>query len=327
MQNNPIARIVTFYSFKGGVGRTMGLANAAWMLASNGMRVLIVDWDFDAPSLHRYFRPFLKDPELNSTNGLIDLLIDFMGEALTPEANPARDWYFALADVNRYAAEIGWSFPSGGKLALLAAGRQGSGYVERVSSLDWDAFYGHFGGGVFLEAIKTKMRAEYDYILIDSRTGVSDTPGICTVQMPDDLVVCFTLNSRAIGGAVAVASSVFEQRLKLPHGPLRIFPVPMRVETAEAELQIRALDEARESFRHLTQHIQDQNAYWGTVSVPYIPYYSFNENLAAFVEDSTPYGLLGCSERLVTYLTDGRACQLDPIPEDQWLSVLKLYKG
>ncbi len=34
------------------------------------------------------------------------------------------------------------------------------------------------------------MRKEYDYILVDSRTGVSDTAGICTVQMPDTLVVC-----------------------------------------------------------------------------------------------------------------------------------------
>ena len=33
-------RIVTFYSFKGGTGRTMALANVAWILAANGMRIL-----------------------------------------------------------------------------------------------------------------------------------------------------------------------------------------------------------------------------------------------------------------------------------------------
>ena len=36
-------KIVTFYSFKGGVGRTMALANVAWILASNGLRVLVAD--------------------------------------------------------------------------------------------------------------------------------------------------------------------------------------------------------------------------------------------------------------------------------------------
>jgi cellulose biosynthesis protein BcsQ len=36
-------KIVTFYSFKGGTGRTMALANIAWILASNGLKVLVVD--------------------------------------------------------------------------------------------------------------------------------------------------------------------------------------------------------------------------------------------------------------------------------------------
>ena len=47
------------------------------------------------------------------------------------------------------------------------------------------------------------MRRRYHYILIDSRTGVSDTSGICTVQMPDLLVVCFTYNNQSIEGADA----------------------------------------------------------------------------------------------------------------------------
>lgn len=33
-------KIITFYSFKGGTGRTMALANVAWILASNGRKVL-----------------------------------------------------------------------------------------------------------------------------------------------------------------------------------------------------------------------------------------------------------------------------------------------
>ncbi|SCG01354.1 AAA domain-containing protein [Streptomyces sp. Ncost-T6T-2b] len=42
-------RIVTFYSYKGGTGRTMALANVAWILAANGKRVLAVDWDLGGP--------------------------------------------------------------------------------------------------------------------------------------------------------------------------------------------------------------------------------------------------------------------------------------
>ena len=73
-------RIVSFYSYKGGVGRSMTLANVAWILASNGYRVLTIDWHLDAPGLHRYFAPFLLDPMLLETPGLIEFLTDYAAQ-------------------------------------------------------------------------------------------------------------------------------------------------------------------------------------------------------------------------------------------------------
>jgi MinD-like ATPase involved in chromosome partitioning or flagellar assembly len=53
-------RIITFYSYKGGTGRSMALANYAVYLARMpemaGKRVLVIDWDLEAPGLHRYFQ-------------------------------------------------------------------------------------------------------------------------------------------------------------------------------------------------------------------------------------------------------------------------------
>ena len=54
---------------KGGTGRTMALANVAWILASNGLKVLVVDWDLDSPGLHRYFHPFLDPAKVAATPG------------------------------------------------------------------------------------------------------------------------------------------------------------------------------------------------------------------------------------------------------------------
>jgi MinD-like ATPase involved in chromosome partitioning or flagellar assembly len=48
-------RVVTFYSWKGGVGRSFALANVGVQLALSGMRVLLIDWDLEAPGLERYF--------------------------------------------------------------------------------------------------------------------------------------------------------------------------------------------------------------------------------------------------------------------------------
>src|SRR5258708_20328007 len=75
--NDATGTIVTFYSYKGGTGRTMSLANVAWILAANGKRVLAVDWDLDSPGLHRFFHPFLPPSVQTSSSGVIDIIVDY----------------------------------------------------------------------------------------------------------------------------------------------------------------------------------------------------------------------------------------------------------
>src|SRR6187549_974776 len=79
--DGPKGRIITFYSYKGGTGRSMAVANVAWMLALNGNRVLVIDWDLEAPGIHRYFHPFLEDKELRETPGLIDMVENLAAHA------------------------------------------------------------------------------------------------------------------------------------------------------------------------------------------------------------------------------------------------------
>ena len=83
-------KIVTFYSFKGGTGRTMALANVAWILASNGLKVLVVDWDLDSPGLHRYFHPFLAPAKVAATTGIIELITEYTWDATEVGDPPGR---------------------------------------------------------------------------------------------------------------------------------------------------------------------------------------------------------------------------------------------
>jgi len=57
--SRPPGQIITFYSYKGGTGRSMALANVGYLLAGRtaprGRGVLLIDWDLEAPGLHRYF--------------------------------------------------------------------------------------------------------------------------------------------------------------------------------------------------------------------------------------------------------------------------------
>ncbi|MGH9851114.1 MAG: tyrosine-protein kinase family protein, partial [Blastocatellia bacterium] len=242
--DKPQGQIITFYSYKGGTGRSMALANVAWILASNGKKVLTIDWDLEAPGLHRYFAPFLVDKEMTSSEGLMNLIDEFRLATITPEEKPRDDWYESYADVKSYAVSLDWDF-NGGGLDLLPAGRQNAAYSGLVNSFNWDDFYLRHSGGAFFEAMKKKLREAYDYVLIDSRTGVSDTSGICTVQMPDALVVCFTLNNQSIEGAAAVATSADEQRRE-PR--LKIYPVQMRVELFEKQKLLKRKERAKERF-------------------------------------------------------------------------------
>src|SRR5262245_14428336 len=307
--DKPLGNIITFYSYKGGTGRSMAVANMAWILASSGKRVLTVDWDLEAPGLHRYYAPFLSDKDLTGSEGLIDLLIEFRDATAVGHAGAGEDnWHEAYADISPYVVSLDWDFPRGGTLDLLPSGRQGASYSARINSFDWEAFYERRGGGVFLEAVKEKMRADYDYVLIDSRTGVSDTSGICTVQMPDAVVVCFTLNNQGVKGSAAVANSIYEQRLRKGR-EIAIFPVPMRVEPFEkTKLDLRR-EYAKEMFKLFPSHLPPQSRaqFQEDTQVKYLPYYAYEEILATFGNrpgESDTTSLLAPAERLTAYLTD-----------------------
>ncbi len=210
-------QIVTFYSYKGGSGRTMALANVGWILAANGKRVLLIDWDLEAPGLHRYLAPFLADPTLARTEGLVDWAYEYLVAATEPpdrERAPREgaDWYKPYAAMDAYARPVEWQFPGDGCLHFVGAGVQGLRYAERVNKLNWLRFYEEYGGKAFVDAALAQAREQYDYVLIDSRTGVADTSGICTIQAPDTLVVLFTLNNQSIQGASEVVAHALATR-------------------------------------------------------------------------------------------------------------------
>lgn len=324
--NTPAAgEIITFYSYKGGVGRSMALANVAWVLASNGSRVLMIDWDLEAPGLHRYFLPFLLDKDMGQSEGVIDFVIDFASAAASGVPID-EDSLRRHANILRYAASLQCDLPGGGLLDFVPAGRQGRSYSTRVNLFNWHSFYDRQGGGNLLEAARQRIRAEYDYVLIDSRTGVSDTSGICTVQMPDTLVLCFTLNRQSIDGVAAVAASVLAQRGgNLP----RVLPVPMRIERAEARKLEEALTYARRALApFLLTSAPDSESYWNAVQFPYVPYYAYTELLATFGDrPGQSTSLLSAVERLTEWITNGRVKRMAPQEEQYRRAIVTEFEN
>jgi CO dehydrogenase nickel-insertion accessory protein CooC1 len=315
MSESSQGQIITFYSYKGGTGRTMALANVAWILASNGKRVLSVDWDLESPGLHKFFHPFLDESTVSATPGVIEIINDYASAALDPEPRGS-DWHLEYARVERHAVSLEWEFPDGGRLDFLSAGRQNRDYSAAVCSLDWDNFYDRLGGGRFFRAMRDDMRKKYDYVLIDSRTGLSDVADICTIEIPDVLAICFTLSNQSIEGAASVARQISG---RYRDRNIRVLPVPMRIEDGEKEkLDIgRAL--ARMKFEGFPAGMTPESSalYWASVEVPYKPFYAFEEILATFGDDpGSPASLLSSFERITNSVTAGDVTALRPIAED-----------
>ncbi|WP_046732525.1 FxSxx-COOH system tetratricopeptide repeat protein [Streptomyces humi] len=317
-------RIITFYSYKGGTGRTMALANTAWILAANGKRVLAVDWDLEAPGLDRFFHPFLDPNVLAATGGVLNILQDYAWAA-TDGITRTGPWHLEFADVEQHAVSLsperqGLAFENGGSLDFLSAGKQFRAYSGTASSLEWDNFYDRLRGGMFLEALRDSMKRSYDYVLIDSRTGRSDTADICTLQMPDILVDCFTFSDQALDGAADVAYSVGDEHRSRR---IRVLPVPMRVDDGEKEKVEAGRAVARTKFAGLPKgpdgerlSADEVTAYWGSVEIPYKPYYAYEETLAVVGDKKgDPKSLLSAFERLTAFVTDNEVTALPPIPD------------
>ncbi|WIX99562.1 hypothetical protein QRX60_36730 [Amycolatopsis mongoliensis] len=284
--------VFTFYSYKGGVGRSFTLANIAVLLARWGHRVLCLDWDLEAPGLGDYFREQLpRAPR----GGVVDLVDDFRAGRFEP-----KKYILPLKNVD--------------VLDFIAAGREDRGYIGQVQGIDWDGLYDE-GFGEYLEKCRDQWTAEYDFVFIDSRTGISDIGGICTAHLPDHLVMLFTANRQSIGGAMDVARRADAARNLLPfdRSRLTVLPVLSRFDSREEygrseEWRKIVVGETSELYRTWL----DQSVAPATMSrhltLPYVSYWSFGEQLPVLSEKTPSADQIGFALETVAAVI---ACRLD----------------
>jgi MinD-like ATPase involved in chromosome partitioning or flagellar assembly len=277
--------VITFYSYKGGTGRTMALANAAVALARDRRAsVLAIDWDLEAPGLHR-FLDGREDAERPGVIELFEYARDLlMSDAPLTERAAASLWQ--AAPLRHAIAETG--IPG---LSIMRAGTMDATYSERVNGFDWEGLY-HDAPTLF-GAFADTLAARYDYVLIDSRTGITDAGGICTMLLPDRLVLVFTPNRQSLDGVVDLARRATDYRRRSDDlRPLVVFPLASRVELSEEEL--------RREWRHGDAGYQPQfeqlfresydlpacplDAYFDEVQIQHAARFAYGEQIAMLDE-------------------------------------------
>ena len=326
---NP-GQIVTFYSLQGGTGRTMALANVAWILAANGKRVLVADWDLESPGLHKFFQPFIE-AEFSGQPGIVDFIRSYewaideaerTGMLGDVDDKSAREAVARLIDesvrnASHLAVQLSWRFPDDGAIHFLSPGQQDNGvYKNALSALDWDTFYEKLYGGEFFDELRAHLKGTYDYVLIDSRTGLSDITDICTLHLPDTVIDCFTLSTQGMEGAAKVAKQIQRSTER----KIEILPVPMRVDHSREDKVIAGMEYAVRLFAGLPAGMspEQRRVYWAEVGVPYRPGYAYEEMLAAFGDrPGLADSLLASYERITAQITENAITRLPP--EQEWL--------
>ncbi len=312
VESKPPGQIITFYSYKGGTGRSMVMANVAYVLSHNSRyqkkKVLMIDWDLEAPGLYRYFEHDLtgKSNSLASADGLLEFveLADrvyrerFSSRALpenradSGEAEKAFEEVRRTFELDKKLIEV---LPN---LKLLKAGNENEQYANRVRSFQWEEFHDSYSS--FFTHFRRYLSTEFDFVLIDSRTGLTDTGGICTRVMPEKLVGVFAPNHQNIEGLKKVIQGAYDHR-RQSRDPrsLVVYPLASRIDSVASKLRKawwkggivagRTVDGYERIFEELFIEMFDLDecdlhSYFDSTQIPHDSDYAYGEDIAARYE-------------------------------------------
>ncbi|WP_428067463.1 KGGVGR-motif variant AAA ATPase [Chryseobacterium gambrini] len=189
-------KTITFYSYKGGVGRSLALVNIATRLSEFGKKVCVLDFDLEAPGLHLKF-PVNRHILERNYLGIVDFVYKFANEGLLDD------------DIKKYSINIKMSDSN---FTLIPAGNTNSAnYWKKLSAINWhDLIYENPNGLSFFLKIKELIEEQInpDFLLIDSRTGISETSGLSLSVLADEVVILAANNKENLSGVSKIIESL-----------------------------------------------------------------------------------------------------------------------
>lgn len=185
-------KVVSFYSFKGGMGRTTALVATAILLAKQGKSVLMVDTDIEAPGVADIFF------DQNTLQyGTVDFFVNH--QAL---ANYQADMQQYILEVTDATLKEDLS----GELYVIPAGRTDEHYLSKLARIDYQDMIPDGMRDTVTRLMKdaVKFLKEHgkaiDYVLLDARAGFHDLGGVVTFQIPHGIVLVGRNNEQSWTG-------------------------------------------------------------------------------------------------------------------------------
>ncbi|WP_051294082.1 KGGVGR-motif variant AAA ATPase [Pseudoduganella violaceinigra] len=221
--------VTTFYSYKGGVGRTMALANLGYLLAQRRTApVLLVDWDLEAPGLQYYFPGAPRAP------GVLELFEACREQLQERAGRYASDEALAEAVLDsvrweQYLVRACDDLP----LWLLRAGRCDGGHAERAAMIDWQGLFD--ACPALFRTFAARLARHFEHVLVDARSGRADCAAICTTLLPTRLVLVFAPNRQNLDGLqdLVARATGYRSSHEDEQRQLLVYPLPSRVDLAD----------------------------------------------------------------------------------------------
>ena len=197
--------IATFYSLRGGVGRSTALAYTAHILASSGRKVICVDMDLEAPGITALFG---KEEEVLEGMGLVHLLLE-----IDQGGDP---------DITNHLLRISESYD----LYCLPAGKTDANYARLLRYIDPESWYREERNPLYelFDKLCKKLPFTPDVILLDARTGITQLSGPLMFDLSDISIIVFFPHPQTKNGTNALVKALLAAKTRRKINDQRFTP-------------------------------------------------------------------------------------------------------
>ena len=185
-ENKTETQVISFYSYKGGVGRTIALIETAYNLADAGKRVLLLDLDVEAPSLHNIFYDKVND----EINGVQYGTIEYLYRKVIQGSEDVR--------INDIFCSLQLKNVSGEIFVMPALKSMNKDYVYQIERLQTQQIQEK---DVFREIFAyVQKELNVDIILIDTRAGFNQWGSLSLLTLSNQVIFIAYPNNENVEG-------------------------------------------------------------------------------------------------------------------------------
>lgn len=183
-------KIISFYSYKGGVGRTIALMQTANLLALEGKKVALIDLDIEAPSFNEIF-----SDSIQSDKGLVNYLYNKL-------------YNLDKIEVSSIVSKL--QLNAKGDVYIIPAGSINKKYVKMLDALKEK----RISENGYIEELIDELYKNYDidYVLIDSRTGINNWGALAIGEIADEVMLFAYPNEENVKGINLILDMIQDRK-------------------------------------------------------------------------------------------------------------------